>query len=180
MKLNFKGKRLVYFTSGFVSLFVSLFGYSQGVVSSLLAFDTFNKYFNQPSAATIGIVISIQEIGAMISSIMVAKLSDKFGRKRTLLLGTFIFMIGGSLSFLSQYFYIGHWKSFSGMGVGILSTIVPSYQCEISPSEERGKLVCGEFTGNITGYALSVWVGYFSYFIQDIGDSRNQPSFIHG
>ena len=31
------------------------------------------------------------------------------------------------------------------------------------------------FTGNITGYALSVWVGYFSYFIQDIGDSRNQP-----
>lgn len=61
------------------------------------------------------------------------------------------------------------------MGVGILSTIVPSYQCEISPSEERGKLVCGEFTGNITGYALSVWVGYLSYFIQDIGDSRNQP-----
>ena len=60
-------------------------------------------------------------------------------------------------------------------GCRILSTIVPSYQCEISPSEERGKLVCGEFTGNITGYALSVWVGYLSYFIQDIGDSRNQP-----
>ncbi|KGU11490.1 sugar porter (SP) family MFS transporter [Candida albicans L26] len=176
LKLNFKGKRLVYFTSGFVSLFVSLFGYSQGVVSSLLAFDTFNKYFNQPSAATIGIVISIQEIGAMISSIMVAKLSDKFGRKRTLLLGTFIFMIGGSLqAFCPNIFILAIGRVFSGMGVGILSTIVPSYQCEISPSEERGKLVCGEFTGNITGYALSVWVGYFSYFIQDIGDSRNQP-----
>ena len=75
------------------------------VVSSLLAFDTFNKYFNQPSA-TIGIVISIQEIGAMISSIMVAKLSDKFGRKRTLLLGTFIFMIGGSLqAFVPIFLY---------------------------------------------------------------------------
>ena len=112
----------------------------------------------------------------MISSIMVAKLSDKFGRKRTLLLGTFIFMIGGSLqAFCPNIFILAIGRSFSGMGVGILSTIVPSYQCEISPSEERGKLVCGEFTGNITGYALSVWVGYFSYFIQDIGDSRNQP-----
>lgn len=179
-KLNFKGKRLVYFTSGFVSLFVSLFGYSQGVVSSLLAFDTFNGYFHQPSAAIIGIVISIQEIGAMISSIMVAKLSDKFGRKRTLLLGTFIFMIGGSLqAFCPNIFILAIGRVFSGMGVGILSTIVPSYQCEISPSEERGKLVCGEFTGNITGYALSVWVGYFSYFIQNIGDAREKPySFI--
>ena len=115
LKLNFKGKRLVYFTSGFVSLFVSLFGYSQGVVSSLLAFDTFNKYFNQPSAATIGIVISIQEIGAMISSIMVAKLSDKFGRKRTLLLGTFIFMIGGSLqAFCPNIFILAIGRVFQG------------------------------------------------------------------
>nr|AEB31260.1 xylose transporter [Scheffersomyces stipitis] len=63
----------------------------------------------------------------------------------------------------------------SGVGVGVLSTMVPSYQCEISPSEERGKLVCGEFTGNITGYALSVWADYFCYFIQDIGDAREKP-----
>ena len=114
LKLNFKGKRLVYFTSGFVSLFVSLFGYSQGLYHHFLAFDTFNKYFNQPSAATIGIVISIQEIGAMISSIMVAKLSDKFGRKRTLL-GTFIFMIGGSLqAFCPNIFILAIGRVFQG------------------------------------------------------------------
>ncbi|KAK6868599.1 Major facilitator superfamily transporter mfsA [Candida tropicalis] len=72
-------------------------------------------------------------------------------------------------------FVFGVGRVFSGFGVGILSTVVPSYQCEISPSEDRGKLVCAEFTGNITGYAMSVWINYFCYFIQDIGDTRDKP-----
>lgn len=175
-KLKFKGNRLVYFTSAFVSLFVSLFGYEQGVCSGIITFVTFQKYFNNPNATHIGLVISILEIGAMISSLLVAKISDKFGRKRTILLGTFIFMIGGTFqSFAVNLFVFAVGRVISGFGVGILSTIVPSYQCEISPSEERGKLVCGEFTGNICGYSLSVWVDYFCYFIQNIGDSRSDP-----
>lgn len=175
-KLSFKGNRLVYFTSAFVSLFVSLFGYEQGVCSGILTFVTFDKYFNSPSSAQIGFIIAILEIGAMISSLMVAKLSDKLGRKRTILIGTFIFMIGGLFqSFASNLFVFAIGRVLSGFGVGILLTMVPSYQCEISPSEERGKLVCGEFTGNISGYALSVWVDYFCYFIQNVGNARKDP-----
>ena len=34
--------------------------------------------------------------------------------------------------------------------------IVPVYQSEISPAENRGQLACIEFTGNIVGYASSV------------------------
>lgn len=175
-KLSFKGTRLVYFTSAFVSLFVSLFGYEQGVCSGILTFVTFDKYFGSPSSAQIGFIIAILEIGAMISSLMVAKLSDKLGRKRTILIGTFIFMIGGLFqSFASNLFIFAVGRVLSGFGVGILLTMVPSYQCEISPSEERGKLVCGEFTGNISGYALSVWVDYFCYFIQNVGNARKDP-----
>lgn len=175
-KLKFKGNRLVYFTSAFVSLFVSLFGYEQGVCSGILTFVTFDAYFDHPSATEIGLIISILEIGAMISSLFVAKLSDKFGRKKTILIGTFVFMIGGCLqSFAVNLYVFSVGRVLSGFGVGILSTIVPSYQCEISPSEDRGKLVCGEFSGNISGYALSVWVDYFCYFIQDRGDARDNP-----
>lgn len=175
-KLRFKGQKLVYFTSAFVSLFVSLFGYEQGVCSGILTFVTFNSYFGDPTATEIGVVILILEIGAMISSLLVSKLSDLVGRKRTILLGTVIFMVGGSLqSFAPNLWVFGVGRVISGFGVGVLSTMVPLYQCEISPSEERGKLVCGEFTGNITGYFLSVWVDYFCYFIQDIGDARKNP-----
>lgn len=175
-KLKFKGNRLVYFTSAFVSLFVSLFGYEQGVCSGILTYVTFNAYFNDPTAAEIGVVILILEIGAMLSSLAVSKILDLYGRKRTILLGTFIFIIGGTLqTFLTNLFVFGVGRVFSGIGVGILSTIVPSYQCEISPLEERGKLVCGEFTGNICGYCLLVWVDYFCYFLQNVGDARLNP-----
>lgn len=43
--------------------------------------------------------------------------------------------------------------------------IVPVYQSEISAAENRGKLACIEFTGNIVGYASSVWIDYFASFI---------------
>lgn len=181
LKLKFKGKRLVYFTSAFVSLFVSLFGYEQGVCSGILTFVTFQSYFHNPTSTQIGLVIAILEIGAMISSLLVAKLSETFGRKRVILFGTFLFIIGGCLqSFCTNLFTFGIGRVISGFGVGILSTIVPSYQCEISPSEERGKLVCGEFTGNIVGYSLSVWIDYCCYFIQNIGDTRLQPHSFYG
>lgn len=175
-KRKFKGQRLVYFTSAFVSLFVSLFGYEQGVCSGILTFVTFLEYFHNPTATEIGLVISILEIGAMVSSLLVSLILEKIGRKRTILLGTIVFILGGSLqSFAANLWVFGVGRVFSGFGVGILSTVVPLYQCEISPVEERGKLVCGEFTGNITGYFLSVWVDYFCYFIQDIGDARTNP-----
>lgn len=173
---KFKGQKLVYFTSAFVSLFVSLFGYEQGVCLGILTFVTFNKYFNYPTATEIGLVISILEIGAMVASLLVSRVSDQIGRKKTILLGTAIFIVGGTLqSFAPNLWIFGVGRVFSGFGVGFLSTMVPLYQCEISPVEERGKLVCGEFTGNIAGYCLSVWVDYFSYFLQDIGDARSDP-----
>ena len=53
----------------------------------------------------------------------------------------------------------------AGVGVGMLTTIVPIYQSEISPPHNRGKLACIEFSGNIFGYAVSVWVDYFCSFI---------------
>lgn len=173
---RFKGQKLVYFTSAFVSLFVSLFGYEQGVCLGILTFVTFNKYFNYPTASEIGLVISILEIGAMVASLLVSKVLDEIGRKRTILIGTAVFIVGGTLqSFAPNLWVFGVGRVFSGFGVGFLSTMVPLYQCEISPVEERGKLVCGEFTGNIAGYCLSVWVDYFSYFLQDIGDARTEP-----
>ena len=44
--------------------------------------------------------------------------------------------------------------------------IVPVYQSEISEADNRGKLACIEFTGNIVGYATSVWVDYFCSFFE--------------
>ncbi|KAM7208636.1 Sugar transporter domain containing protein [Naviculisporaceae sp. PSN 640] len=161
------GKSLVYFTTIFVSLGVFLFGYDQGVMSGIITGPYFKDYFNQPNAAAIGTMVAILEVGAFISSLMVGRIGDIIGRRKTILYGSMIFLVGGALqTFAKNMTMMMCGRFVAGLGVGALSTIVPVYQSEISPPHNRGKLACIEFSGNIVGYATSVWVDYFCGFIE--------------
>ncbi|GAV46838.1 hypothetical protein ZYGR_0A04360 [Zygosaccharomyces rouxii] len=160
------GRALLYFTSVFVSIGVFLFGYDQGVMSGCLTGKYFKRHFHDPSRAAIGIMVSILEIGALVSSLVTSRLGEKLGRRRTIKYGSLVFIIGGLFqAFAGGIGYLIAGRLISGVGVGLLSTIVPIYQSEISPPHNRGKLACIEFTGNIVGYATSVWIDYAcSYF----------------
>lgn len=161
------GQPLLYFTSIFVSLGVFLFGYDQGVMSGIITSPYFLNYFGRPSRVELGTMVAILEVGAFISSLIVGKVGDLIGRRKTILYGAIIFVVGGLFQSLSTgiiSMIIG--RFISGLGVGMLSTIVPVYQSEISPPHNRGKLACIEFTGNIVGYTSSVWVDYFCSFIK--------------
>ncbi|KAK9472097.1 general substrate transporter [Dipodascopsis tothii] len=172
------GKALLYFTTIFVSLGVFLFGYDQGVMSGILTGPQFNEYFGYPSRAELGTMVAILEIGALISSLVVGKVGDIIGRRKTIFYGAMIFVVGGFFQTLSgtmNVMILG--RIISGVGVGMLSTIVPVYQSEISPAEHRGRLACIEFTGNIVGYSSSVWVDYICSFF-DNNLSWRVPLFI--
>lgn len=111
-------------------------------------------------------MVAILEIGALIASLGIGKIGDMIGRRRTILWGSIIFVAGGAFQTFSTgmpMMMIG--RIVAGLGVGALSTIVPVYQSEISPPHNRGMMGCIEFSGNISGYATSVWVDYFSTFI---------------
>jgi MFS family permease len=126
----------------------------------------FKDYFNHPSRAEIGTVVAILEIGALIASLLVGRIGDLIGRRKTILYGSMVFFVGGAFqSFATGLPMMMVGRIIAGLGVGALSTIVPVYQSEISPPHNRGKLACIEFTGNISGYAASVWVDYFCSFI---------------
>ncbi|KAI4274443.1 MAG: hypothetical protein L6R38_006102 [Xanthoria sp. 2 TBL-2021] len=160
------GKPLLYFTSVFVSLGVFLFGYDQGVMSGIITGPYFKDYFNQPTRAEIGTMVAILEVGALVASLCVGRIGDMIGRRRTILYGSCIFFVGGALQTFANgmpMMILG--RIIAGLGVGALSTIVPVYQSEISPPHNRGKLACIEFTGNVSGYAASVWVDYFCSYI---------------
>jgi sugar porter (SP) family MFS transporter len=127
----------------------------------------FKDSFHQPSKAEIGTMVAILEIGAFCSSLVVGRVGDIIGRKRTILYGSCIFFVGGACQTFANgmpMMLLG--RITAGVGVGMLSTIVPVYQSEISPPHNRGKLACIEFSGNIVGYATSVWVDYFCSFIE--------------
>lgn len=127
----------------------------------------FRRAFNEPSKAEVGTMVAILEIGALISSLAVGRIGDIIGRRKTILWGSIIFFVGGALQTAATnmpMMMLG--RIIAGLGVGSLSTIVPVYQSEISPPHNRGKLACIEFSGNIIGYATSVWVDYFCGFIE--------------
>lgn len=112
-------------------------------------------------------MVAILEVGALVSSLVVGRLGDIIGRRKTILYGSMIFFVGGALQTLANgmsMMLLG--RIVAGVGVGMLSTIVPVYQSEISPPHNRGKLACIEFSGNIIGYATSVWVDYFCSYIE--------------
>jgi MFS family permease len=113
-------------------------------------------------------MVAILEVGAFISSLVVGRIGDLIGRRKTILYGSLIFVVGGALQTLATgipMMLLG--RVIAGLGVGSLSTIVPVYQSEISPPHNRGRMGCIEFTGNITGYAVSVWVDYFCTYIKN-------------
>ncbi|KAF9475076.1 hypothetical protein BDN70DRAFT_884133 [Pholiota conissans] len=172
------GHQLLYAISVFASLGVFLFGYDQGVMSGVITGPHFLKFFGVPDAIEVGTMVAVLEIGAFVTSIAAGRIGDIVGRKGTLFGGAVIFTAGGAV----QTFTVGYktmvvGRFVSGLGVGLLSTIVPIYQSEISPPNHRGTLACVEFTGNIVGYSFSVWTDYFSSFI-DSDVSWRLPLFI--
>ena len=113
-------------------------------------------------------MVAILEVGAFIASLAIGRVGDMLGRRRTILAGSIVFFIGGALQTAANgmpMMLLG--RIIAGFGVGALSTIVPVYQSEISPPHNRGRLACIEFTGNVSGYAASVWVDYFCSYINN-------------
>lgn len=112
-------------------------------------------------------MVAVLEIGAFVTSLACGTLADVFGRKAVLFWGALVFSLGGAIQTLTSGFTImvvG--RITAGLGVGVMSMVVPTYQSEISPAENRGKLACIEFTGNIVGYSFSVWMGYCFSFLE--------------
>ncbi|KAF8585522.1 general substrate transporter [Ramaria rubella] len=161
------GKRLLYAISCFASLGVFLFGYDQGVMSGIITGPYFKAYFHRPLPHQVGTMVAVLEIGAFITSLAAGRVADIIGRRMTLFWGATVFVIGGAIQTATTgYGIMVLGRVVSGFGVGLLSTIVPIYQSEVSPAEHRGALACMEFTGNILGYASSVWVDYFCSYIE--------------
>ncbi|KAL7663235.1 Major facilitator superfamily (MFS) profile domain-containing protein [[Candida] zeylanoides] len=163
------GRALLNFTSVFVSLGVFLFGFEQGLMSSLLTNEYFKQYYRDPSPAAVGTMIAILEIGALASSFYAGKVGDSIGRRRTIRYGSAIFVVGGLVqTFSVNIVNLSVGRLISGVAIGFLTTIIPCYQSEISPPDDRGFYACLEFTGNIIGYSTSIWTDYgFSFLESD-------------
>lgn len=160
-------KKYILFIALSAALGGLLFGYDTAVISG--AIGNLTSYFNLSPIET-GWAISSALVGCLIGALFSNYLSDKFGRKITMLLTAILFIlnsIGTALPDSFTMFVI--FRIVGGIGVGIASMVVPMYIAEIAPPKQRGALV-----GN---YQLAIVIGivvvYFvNYFIALQGDAN--------
>ena len=117
-----------------------LFGYDWVVIGGAKPF--YEKFFNLTTPSQVGWAMSSALVGCLVGSLISGGLSDRFGRKRLLILAGFLFTGTGILTALAPNFsfFIGN-RLLGGVAIGLASNLSPMYIAEISPASMRGKFV---------------------------------------
>ena len=147
--------------SGVASMGGLLFGYDQGNMSEILEMPPFLEYFDHPNATHQGFITSILTFGCFLGALWSASLADHLSRKYAIVVGCIVFIIGSSLQTgaVNEAMMVVS-RIIGGIGVGILSNIVPLFQSEISPPEIRGRLICLQQIAITGGIMIAFWIGY--------------------
>lgn len=116
-----------------------LFGFDTAVISGTVGF--FQAEFSL-SAALKGWVASSALVGCFFGALAAGALSDRFGRKRVMLLSAVFFTVSAAWCGLSgTAVQLVLARLVGGLGIGIASLISPLYIAEVSPPQIRGRLV---------------------------------------
>ncbi len=156
-----------------------LFGYDTAVISGTVG--ALNYYFVLPRGlaeisanSLLGFAVSSALIGCVIGGAIAGFMSNRFGRKKSLMISAVLFMITSIGSSIPEVGFspVGHggymvltqfiiYRIIGGIGVGMASLLSPLYIAEISPAHKRGKLVSYNQLAIIVGMLVVFFVNYF-------------------
>lgn len=151
----------------FISFIVALGGFLLGFDSAVIsgAVGGISEYFSMTDWE-LGFSVGCVIFGAMAGNISAGPLSDKFGRKKILIVTAVLFTVSALWSALATgytEFIIA--RIIGGIGIGGAILIAPIYIAEVAPPKLRGSLV----SLNQLNIVLGISVAYFSnYFLKDL------------
>lgn len=163
----------------FASMGGLLYGYNQGVFSSVLAMYSFDQRMSSAvsDAGKKGWLVAILELGAWLGTLVTGYLADKLSRRYTIILAVVVFIIGAIVQVTAQgppAIYGGRFVV--GLGVGSLSMIVPLYNAELAPPEIRGSLVALQQLSIVFGILISFWIDYGTNYIGGTGPTQSEAA----
>ncbi|KAK1773811.1 hypothetical protein QBC45DRAFT_397693 [Copromyces sp. CBS 386.78] len=167
----------------FVAFGGLLFGYDTGTISGIIAMKYWQQHFStgytdveghltiSPSQSSL--IVSILSAGTFGGALVSPLLADKLGRRWGLIISSWVFNFGVLMQVISvriPLFAAG--RFFAGIGVGLLSALVPLYQSETAPKWIRG-LIVGAYQLAITiGILLAAIVNNGTHLRDDTGSYR--------
>ncbi|KAI7889136.1 general substrate transporter [Mucor mucedo] len=160
------GSSTLYSVCAFAAIGGLCFGYDTGVISSVLTMKHFvTKMTGDPtldklSTLMTGTITGLLLAGCFIGSLLAGPSAEILSRKRTIIIGSLIFIIGGALQTgANGYAMMVVGRFVAGLGIGALSMIVPLYQSELAPKEIRGRLIGLQQLMITIGIMIAFWCG---------------------
>jgi SP family arabinose:H+ symporter-like MFS transporter len=117
-----------------------LFGYDWVVIGGARPF--YEKFFRLAEGSQQGWAMSCALIGCLIGALVSGALSDRYGRKRLLIVAAIVFALSSlGIAFANTFGMFVTWRMMGGLAIGIASSLSPVYIAELAPAALRGKLV---------------------------------------
>ena len=136
-----------------------LYGFDMGVIAAALIYvrDSFHLSTVMQEVLVIAVLI-----GVMVGALVGGAVADRIGRRKTLVWGAILFILGSILAPLSPNVYVLFVaRALLGIAVGFTSVTAPVYVSELAPPQSRGMLI-GLYQFALTsGIALADLVGYW-------------------
>ena len=132
-----------------------LFGYDTAVISGTIAQVT--QLF-QLDTLQQGWYVGCALTGSIVGVCVAGILSDKLGRKMTMIISSILFSISAlGCAISADFTQLVAYRIIGGIGIGVVSIVSPLYISEVSVAQYRGRLV--------SLYQLAVTVGFLGAYL---------------
>lgn len=132
-----------------------LFGYDTAVISGTI---TQVAQLFQLDAMQQGWYVGCALTGSIIGVFFAGMLSDRLGRKLTMIVSAVLFSVSAlGCAFCADFVQLVAYRIIGGVGIGVVSIVSPLYISEIAIAEYRGRLV--------SLYQLAVTVGFLGAYL---------------
>lgn len=180
------GRKLQILVTTVATIDFLLFGYDQGVMSGIISSEAFTARFPEVNKDPVydsweGFIVSIYAVGCFFGACFILGLGDRLGRRKSIFIGAWTMIIGviiqitavpkvmidpatgepgkiGQSVGATAQFIVG--RFLTGIGNGINTSTVPTYQAECSKSHNRGKLICIEGGNVAIGTLIAYWIDF--------------------
>ncbi|PGH20721.1 hypothetical protein AJ80_03481 [Polytolypa hystricis UAMH7299] len=123
-----------------------------------------------------GISVASYNVGCFFGAVACIWIGDIIGRRKTIFLGSAIMVVGAALqasAFDLSHFIVG--RVITGIGNGLNTSTVPTWQSETSKAHRRGQLVMVEGALITGGICLSYWLDFGFSFLEPSSISWRFP-----
>ncbi|KAF8591277.1 hexose transporter [Ramaria rubella] len=143
-------------------------GYDGSMMNGLLTLQTFENDFNHPTGGKLGLFNAMQNIGALAGFPFAPYLTDWAGRRKAILLGAFLMIVGAVIQTAAQDLGMFIAARFlMGFGLTFAANAAPLLVSEIAYPTHRAPLTSCYNSLWYSGSVVAAWSTFGTFFINN-------------